>query len=156
MRIAVAGVISIVIIALFTIGTSIFFFKSEVEQLYRQDFQSRIRGIEYEYSDIDALGAASEEVNRLQTELLDQLYRRFEEGEGVHPFIINGSFALILWQEAFEINEEYALEILDRADESGTIDTVIDTNTGEYWFIANYYEPWDWYTGYAVAESLLV
>src|SRR6056297_2130912 len=153
MRIAVAGVISIVIIAAVTIGTSIFFFKSEVEQLYRQDFQSRIRGIEYEYTDIDALGAASEEVNRLQTELLDQLSRRFEESEGVHPFIINGSLELILWPKALDIDKEYASEILSRVDQSGTIDTVIDTNAGEYWFTANYYEPWDWYTGYAVAQS---
>ncbi|MCF7915141.1 MAG: HAMP domain-containing protein [Spirochaetaceae bacterium] len=153
MRIAVAGVISIVIIAAATIGTSIFFFKSEVEQLYRQDFQSRIRGIEYEYTDIDALGAASEEVNRLQTELLDQLSRRFEQNEGIQPFIINGSLELILWPEALEIDKEYASEILDQADQSDTIDTVINTNAGEYWFIANYYEPWDWYTGYAVAES---
>jgi methyl-accepting chemotaxis protein len=152
-RIALAGTIFIVVIAALTISISIFFFKNEVKQLYQQDFQSRLRGIEYEYADIDALSAASDEVARLQEQLLEQLSRRFENETGVQPFIINGNLELILWPDALKVDKEYASEIVGRADGAGRIDTVLNTNAGDYWCIASYYVPWDWYTGYAVAES---
>ncbi len=152
-RIALAGAVSIVLIAALTIGISIYFFRDEVKQLYQQDFESRIRGIEYEYSDIDAMSAASDEVARLQEQLLEQLSRRFQNEKGVQPFIINGDLELILWPEALQVEKNYAEAILSRANEADEVDTVLDTNAGDYWFIASYYEPWDWYTGYAVSQA---
>lgn len=152
-KIALTGTISILVIAALTIGISIFFFRNEVKQLYQQDFQSRLRGIEFEYADIDAMSAASDEVARLQEQLLEQLSRRFENEMGVQPFIINGDLELILWPDALEGDQNHASEIVGRADGAGRIDTVLNTKAGDYWCIASYYEPWDWYTGYAVAES---
>lgn len=153
LRIAFAGAVSIVLIAALTSAISIYFFRDEVKQLYQQDFESRIRGIEYEYADIDAMSAASDEVARLQEQLLEQLSRRFQDEKGIDPFILNGDLELILWPEGLKIDESYAPEILNRLNDAGEIDTVLDTNAGRFWIIADYYEPWDWYTGYAVAHA---
>ncbi len=152
-RIASAGAVSIVLIATLTSAISIYFFRDEVKQLYQQDFESRIRGIEYEYADIDAMSAASDEVARLQEQLLEQLSRRFKDEKGIDPFILNGDLELILWPEKLEIEDSYAPEILNRANEAGEIDTVLNTDAGQFWIIADYYEPWDWYTGYAVSHA---
>lgn len=153
MKLALTGVVSILLLAAVSVGISVYFFRSQVERLYFQDFMSRIRGVEFEYSEIDALSAASDEVAVLQRDLLNNLEQRFQEGQAIEPFIINGSQELILWPDGLGIDEEYAGRILEQeGDQTAAVDTVIETNKGKYWFIADYYEPWDWYTGYAVAE----
>lgn len=152
-RLAVLGLISILLIAAVTVAVSLFFFRQEIEELYYQDFTSRIDGIEFEYADVDAVSAASEEVARLQSQLLDRLEARFADEEDSRPFIVNGTGELILWPDTLGIDGSVADRLLARAESGMPFATTIDTRSGPYWFVVDYYDPWDWYTGYLVSEE---
>ncbi len=154
-KLALLGLLSIVLVAVAAVGTSLYFFREQVELLYRRDFSSRIQAIEIEYHDVDAISAATEEVFELQEALLQRLQRRFAGQEGARPYIVNGAGEVILWPDDHGLSRETADLVLRHGREEGGEDyfhTTLPTNLGSFWFIGRYYEPWDWYTGYTVAE----
>ena len=156
-KLALLGVLSMVAIAAVTIVVSLFFFRSQIMELYRRDFRSRIEAIEFEYEDVDAVAAATEEVGRLQNELLQRLERRFAGEEEARPFIFNGDGDVILWPDELEIERSLVDTLLERGEgsESGEFTLSRETNGGSYWFLGEYYESWDWYTGYIFAEQAM-
>ena len=147
------GAGSIVLVAAVAMGISFYFFRNQIEELYLRDFTSRIEAIEYEYADVDAISAASSEVWNLQNELLDRLTRRFEGQKGARPFIFNGDGEVILWPDDLGIGQDLVAGLLERTGENGRTSVVLPTEVGQYWFIIDYYENWDWYTGYTVSQS---
>jgi methyl-accepting chemotaxis protein len=152
-KIIILGTTSIILVAAVAMGMSLYFFRNQIEELYLRDFTSRIESIEFEYVDVDAISAASSEVWRLQNELLDRLSRRFEGQEGARPFIFNGDGEVILWPEDLGISQTLVTVLLDRTAEERRTSVVLSTGIGQYWFLVDYYENWDWYTGYTVAQS---
>jgi methyl-accepting chemotaxis protein len=152
-RLAVVGLVSIALVAAVVVAVSLVFFRREIDNLYYQDFTSRIDGIEFEYADVDAVSAASDEVARLQSELLARLERRFEGSDDARALIFNGTGDLILWPDELGIEGGVADALLARAEPGTPFATTMDTQTGAYWFVVDYYEPWDWYTGYLVSEE---
>ncbi len=153
-KLVLLGLLSIVLVAGVAVGTSLYFFREQVELLYRRDFSSRIQAIEIEYHDVDAVSAATDEVYELQEELLQRLQRRFAGQEGARPYIVNGTGDVILWPDDHGLSREAAELVLQHGRERGEdyFYTTLPTNLGSYWFIGRYYESWDWFTGYTVAE----
>ena len=152
-RLAVLGLLSILLVAAVTVAMSIFFFRQEIEDLYYQDFTSRIEGIEFEYADVDAVSAASDEVARLQSQLLERLERRFEGDNDARPVIFNGDGERILWPDTLDLGRDVVDRLLTEADAGTPVATTIESETGAYWFVLDYYDPWDWYTGYLVSDE---
>jgi methyl-accepting chemotaxis protein len=135
------------------VAISLYFFRVQIDSLYRQDFAGRIRGIEFEYAEVDAVSAASDEVGALQNDLLTQLGRRFAGEEGARPFIINGDGQIILWPDDTGLQRDVSAGLLDHAGDTGELSVTLPTGQGPTWFFAQYYPAWDWYTGYTVPEA---
>lgn len=140
------------------VAVALLFFRSQIESLYYQDFDSRIRAIQFEYEDVDAVSAASDEVTRLQHELLDRLSRRFRGEEGARAFIVNGDGVVVLWPDDLGVEEELAASVLANARQSAESDEnafvlTIESQIGRLWTIVEYYQSWDWYTGYLVRNA---
>jgi methyl-accepting chemotaxis protein len=151
---AILGLISILFIAAVTVAVSLFFFRGEIEQLYYQDFTSRIEGIEFEYADVDAVSAATEEATRLQSELLERLRRRVAGEDEASLLIFNGDEEAILWPDAMDLDESLAGRLLALAESGTPLSVTLETGSGAHWFVVDYYSPWDWYTGYVVPEDV--
>jgi HAMP domain-containing protein len=153
LRLALFGLAAMLMVGALAAGISLYFFRMQIESLYRQDFTGRIRGIEFQYADVDAVSAASDEVEALQNDLLRQLQRRFEGERGARPFIMNGTGQIILWPDDTGLDRDLAENILGRAEGEQDISVTLESEAGPVWFFARYYPPWDWYTGYAVPEA---
>ncbi len=153
LRLILFGLVAMLAVTGMAVVMSLYFFQIQIGRLYEQDFSSRIRGIEFEYAEVDAVSAASEEVELLQTDLLARLGRRFEGEAGARPFILTGLGEVILWPDDIGLNRSLAVSLPDVADDDGAISTTLETENGAMWFIGRYYRPWNWYTGYVVPES---
>lgn len=158
LRLVVLGLLAILLTALVAIVVALFFFRQQVELLYEQDFLGRVEGIEVEFDEVDGLSAASEEVPRLQAELLQRLERRFEGREGARPFIVNGRGTVILWPDDQGLPRQIAEDLLalpeaENAAELGSFTPQFQTESGPIWAVVDYYAPWDWYTGYTVSNA---
>lgn len=152
-RLALFGLTSIVLITAAAIIVALGFFRREIEDLYFQDFTSRIEGIAFEYADVDAVSAASDEVTRLQNELLGRLHRRFDAADESSPFIVNGDSQVILWPDAMGIDRGLAPQILSRVGDELPAGATLDAAGEPHWFVVDYYANWDWYTGYVIPEQ---
>lgn len=153
-RLSLIGILSILLVSLLIVGVSLLFLGREINHLYFQDYSSRIDGFRIEYDDVDAVSAATDEVQMLQTQLLDRLVRRFASAEESLPFIFNGAGNIIVWPDALGIERELAQVLLEQGpDGTERTDITLETRAGAYWFIIDYYKPWDWYSGYAVSNS---
>ncbi|MFW6312727.1 MAG: methyl-accepting chemotaxis protein [Spirochaetota bacterium] len=153
LKVTMIGLLTMLIVAAVATAVSLSFFRSQIERLYERDFAGRIEAIEYEYADVDAMSAATDQVYALQTALLERLERRFAGDEGARPFIANGNGEIILWPDDAGLDRELATTILEQAETERTSTITIATDAGTYWFIVDYYRAWDWYTGYAVSNE---
>ncbi|HKJ86199.1 MAG TPA: methyl-accepting chemotaxis protein [Spirochaetia bacterium] len=153
LKLTLLGLPTMLLVAAVATVVSLSFFRTQIERLYERDFSSRIEAIEYEYADVDAMSAATDQVYALQTALVDRLQRRFAGDEGARPFVANGTGEIVLWPDDAGLSRDLAPTILEQTDPDRTTTVTLATDSGTYWFIVNYYEPWDWYTGYAVADE---
>jgi len=135
------------------LGSAIF--KSEIDSLYREDFSERISNIEWEYSEVDATSHASSEVWTLQNELLQELEERYVEEHDYQPFIINGDGEVVLHVSG-GLLAETALqqELAPQLEQAERAETYYAGGGRKLWVLYSYYEPWDWYTGYVLPESV--
>ena len=152
-RISAIGVLFVVLTAAIAIGASLIFFRLEIEALSLENYSGRLQGIEFEYEDVDAIGAASDQVWELQNELLERLERRFDGSDGARPFIFNGDGQVILFPETVEAPRETIGGLgVERAGDFPTTRTVTSDGT-VYWTVIDYYRNWDWFTGYIVEDA---
>ncbi|MFW5729459.1 MAG: methyl-accepting chemotaxis protein [Spirochaetota bacterium] len=156
LKVVLATLLGVVVVAVIAAGYAVFAFRGEIDRLTRRDFSERIRNIEYEYQVVDAVSAATDEVARLQQELLDRLRSRFVDVEGLraYPFIVNGDREVILHNPAAPVDEEfYRTETLGRIIDIETGSLTFSYEGEEKWALFEYYEPWDWITGYILNQS---
>jgi len=153
LRLSAIGLLLVVLTAAVAAGASLYFFRQQIERLYFQDYTGRIDGIEYEYEDVDAIGAASEDVWELQNELLERLDRRFAGREGARPFIFNGTGQIILFPETVSDPRATVASLEVRRDDEFPESRTITVEGTVYWAVIDYYPAWDWYTGYIVEDA---
>lgn len=152
-RISAISVLFVVLTAAIAIGASLIFFRLEIEALSLENYGGRIQGIQFEYEDVDAIGAASDQVWDLQNELLERLERRFDGSDRARPFIFNGDGQVILFPETIEAPREIIGDLgVERAGDFPTTRTVTSDGT-VYWTVIDYYRNWDWFTGYIVEDA---
>ena len=151
-KLAILGLFSTLLVGAIAIGVSAYYFGNQIELLYERDFMARIGAIEFDYEDVDAVSAATDEVTQLQNQLLARLERRFEGQVGARPYIVNGVGDVILWPDDTGLKRDMVPTLLELAGEESDFAITLPTDLGQYWFIGNYFEPWDWYTGYTVAD----
>ena len=152
-KLALFGLVSMLLVAVVAIAISLLFFRSQIQELYERDFSGRIEAIEYEYSDVDAISAATDQVYALQADLLDRLRRRFEGDDGARPFIFNGDGEVVLWPDDTGLDRSLAAALTQAADKQSDVSLTIETDDGAHGFVVSYYEAWDWYTGYTISEQ---
>lgn len=155
-KIIAISIISVSLFAVFSIFTSRLVFLREIDRLYLLDYRERIDNFRWEYKSIDAISAASDEVQRLQDELLTRLRSRYMDSTELRaaPYIFNGDGEVILWGGAgIDGGELVASSIGERirTEQSGAAE--FTWNGREYWTLYSYYEPWDWYTGYYIPNA---
>ena len=155
-----AGAVTVVL-GLLTVALSVFSLLYEIGQLDRSDYSERIRNFEYDYHAVDAVSAATEEVQRIQGELLDRLesrYLGFAEARA-YPFIVNGDGQTILHLPESGLDDAFfsslvtdgAITELSGAGERRDLE--VRTGSFSGWVIYSYYRPWDWYTGFVMSNS---
>jgi methyl-accepting chemotaxis protein len=155
-KVVVATLLGVLVFAIFATAYAVYEFRGEIDRLNRRDFTERIRNIEFEYQAVDAVSAASDEVWLLQQDLLERLQARYVNVEDlrVYPFIVNGEREVILHNPASPVDEAFY--------ESEPAGEIIQKQTGTHtftyqgvgkWAIFEYYESWDWITGYIVNQS---
>lgn len=144
---------TVLVIAASSVVFSSRVFRSEIGKLYESDYAERIRNIEFDYMDVDAITAASDEVAGLQKDVIETLRRKYVKIEGLiaYPYIVNGEKNLILHIQ--EEGTEFPVAMLDRLIEIKTGDFEFFHNGKRYWTVFSYYEPWDWYTGYIIPNA---
>lgn len=158
LRLVLLGLLFVLITSAVAVTLSLTFFRRQVDVLYEQDFSSRAEGIEFEYTDIDAMSAASSEVWNLQNTLVDELGRRYRGAGSRHPFVFNGAGEIVLWSDEIGLDRSFAEALALEVDELDTTDedqiaTTRETEIGTVLVVLHYYEPWDWYTGYIVTNT---
>jgi hypothetical protein len=143
---------ALVLFAVITLVYGARAFTSEITKLYAQDFRERLENIEIEYTDVDAVSGASEDANQARQEVLDRLERKYVDRDDsrAQPWIINGDGETILSVGDPLPNDAIMDSILEN-DEVFTF----DDGMNRYWTVFSYFEPWDWYTGYRVTESMM-
>lgn len=141
------------------VGSGVLIFLDVVDEVYRLDFSSRLRMFEFDYEDVDARTVATEQVERERGAILDRLRERYIADGAMNgiPFAINGDREIQLYLE--ELVGTPASTFLDAA--AGEILQVEDTGLvrfqtagEEYLAFVHYYEPWDWYSGYLLPQSV--
>lgn len=147
--------LTILIVLLSTVSAAVFIFREEISTLYRNDLSERLRLVEIDYAASDAVSSASEDVSAVQADVLESLNEKYLQlGESrLSPFIVNGDGEIILSLEDALINE-----ILLSSEKSLLLDGdegefLFESSLGTQWVIFSYYEDWDWYTGYILADS---
>lgn len=156
LKVVLASLLGVLVFAVFASVYSVLVFRGEIDRLNQRDFSERIRNIEYEYQGVDAISAASDEVWQLQQELLARLRSRYVNVENLraYPFIMNGDQEIILHNPASPIDEAFfqspeAERII--AQQNGTM--TFSYGGTEKWAIFEYFESWDWITGYVLNQS---
>ncbi len=156
LKVVLVTLLGVVVVSVLAAAYAVFAFRGEIDRLTRRDFNERIRNIEYEYHAVDAVSAATSEVWRLQQELLGRLRSRFVDVEGLraYPFIVNGDREVILHNPESPVDEEfYQTETLGRIIDIQTGSLTFTYQGREKWALFEYYESWDWITGYILNQS---
>ncbi|MFW5826813.1 MAG: methyl-accepting chemotaxis protein [Alkalispirochaeta sp.] len=157
----VASGIAMLLLAVLTVTLSVVTIRREIRSLDRGDYSERIRNFEYDYRQVDAVSAATDEAYEIQQELmqeLEQKYLGFEQARA-YPFIVNGDAQAIMHLPESELSEDTLTdEIAPRLAEAEMADQqprefTIDVPEFNGWVIASYYESWDWYTGYVMSDA---
>ena len=143
---------ALVLFAVITLVYGARAFTSEITKLYAQDFGERLENIEIEYADVDAVSGASEDANQARQEVLNRLERKYVDRDDsrAQPWIINGDGETIL-SVGDPLPNDTITELILENDEVFTF----DDGSNRYWTVFSYFEPWDWYTGYRVTESMM-
>ena len=155
LRLVVIGIVAMVLVATITVGYAIFLFRGEIARLYGDDFSQRLRNIELDYDDLDAVTAATEEAEREQGALLRRLESRYvSESSGAIPFIFNGDAELFLFLTGRGLEPIDLIDALFEpavSQRSGEMELTI--NGRRYWALFSFYMPWDWYTGFLLPDE---
>lgn len=155
-KIIAISIVSITLFAIFSVFSSRLLFLREIDRLYVLDYRERIDNFRWEYESIDAVSAATSEVQRLQDELLARLRNRYIDSTELRaaPYIFNGDGEVILWAgSGVEGDELVGSATGDRMRTMQAGHLEFSWNGREYWTIFSYYEPWDWYTGYYITNA---
>lgn len=125
-------------------------FTKAITKLNTIDFGERIRNIKSEYNEVDAVSAASDEVSKQQDEIIQRIRKKYvdvSEASAV-PFIYNGEGTDIL-----NLSSEIPADILNEITKIKTGQTTRSVNGKTMWIYFEYYENWDWITGYMLPNS---
>lgn len=161
-----------------TIAYAMLVFRSEIGQLFADDYAERIRNIEFEYMDLDAVSGATgtadsaggatdaasgatwsadqQDVAAQQATLLERLNQRFIAGREMlgQPFIFNGDKQIVLYLETPKRSGTMLLEtVFPNVAGQGSGQFRASLGDTPYWFIFSYYAPWDWYTGFLMEDE---
>lgn len=162
-KILLTVVLVIIVFAVTAVLVSSLIFRREIAYLYEQDYSERIRIIEFEYSDtetgsgdsgVDAVSGASIDAALIQDELLGDLVSKYASITGLvsYPFIVNGDGDVILDIERSGFS--FPGEIMARVTNGKSGSFEFDGPQGKSWVLFSYFEPWDWYTGYIIPDSV--
>jgi len=153
-KITLVVIIIIFVITACAMLISAIVFRQEISNLYLVDYSERIKNIEFDYSGVDAVSAASEDVSTVQQGVLTNLEDKYLSREGLtsYPFILNGDGEIILNVEHSKIKVTDSLVSRIVQGSSGSFD--IQTPEGPCWVIFSHFEAWDWYTGYIIPDSV--
>lgn len=155
-KITAISVAFIVALALFSVLDSRTVFLREIDRLYTVDYLERIENFAWEYQNIDAMSAATEEAARLQNELLDRLEARYLADADYRgaPYIFNGDGQAILTGGDGVLDVSFVeLPVTERVMEQQEGSFLFSEGGVEFWTVFSYYEPWDWYTGYVMENA---
>lgn len=148
--------LAVLIVLLSTVSAAVYIFREEISTLYRNDLSERLRLVETDYSASDAVSSASEDVSAIQGAVLESLNDKYLQlGENnLSPFIVNGDSEIIL-----SLDETVLTEVLDGKEGAELIseksgEFLFESSLGTQWIIFSYFEDWDWYTGYILADSV--
>ncbi|MDC7232629.1 MAG: methyl-accepting chemotaxis protein [Spirochaetales bacterium] len=148
--------LAVLIVLVSSVSAAVYIFREEIASLYRNDLNERLRLVETDYSDSDAVSSASEDVSVIQEEVLEALNEKYLQlGENdLSPFIVNGDAQIILSLDDTALKEILAADGKSRLLNGQSGEFLIDTSGGTQWVIYSYFEDWDWYTGYVLENSL--
>lgn len=137
---------------------SVHFFEKSLTNGHREDYMERLRTINHEYEvvdaqadsgEADAVSGASTSTDSL-SEILATLQSRYEKASR-KPFVIDSKGTVKL---------EYADSPVSQF---GALDALVELKTGDLLLkesgtrvFVSYYEPWDWYTFFAIPEAELL
>lgn len=152
-RVTAVGVLFVILTAVSAVGASLAFFRFEIEALTFENYSGRIDGIQFEYEDVDAIGAASDEVWQVQNALVERLERRFDGSDGAQPFIFNGDGQVVLFPERVEAQREVLAQLDVTRSSDFPARRTVEANGTVYWAVVDYYQNWDWFTGYIVENA---
>ena len=149
-------IISLLAVFLLTVSSAVIsgvVFRKEISKLYLHDYAERIRNIEFEYGDVDAVTGASDEVGTVQKSVIKSLEEKYVRIEGLqaYPFIMNGDKNLIFHIDSD--GSELSSEIAERIIETKKGDFEFMQGAKRYWTVFSYFDEWDWYTGYILPNS---
>ena len=153
-RVVGVTLIALLVFGLVSMAVSWLFFRHEIDVLYEQDYGERLRSVEFEYAEVDATSAASEDALFQHYELMWRLERRYKDETTVAPFIVNGDQEVMLWPEAVPIPQDYAAAIVERVSGNSFDTFEIEHETQRLWLAVSYYPAWDWYSGFAVPNAV--
>jgi methyl-accepting chemotaxis protein len=157
----VASGLAMLVLAVLTVALSVVTIRQEIQSLDRGDYSERIRNFEYDYRQVDAVSAATDEAYEIQQELLRELERKYLDFENAraHPFIVNGDAEVIMHLPESGVSRDMLTQIMAprlsdaEMDDQEPREFAIDAPEFNGWMIASYYRSWDWYTGYVMSDA---
>ncbi len=156
-----ASGIAMLVLAVVTVVLSVITIRQEIQSLDRRDYSERIRNFEYDYRQVDAVSAATDEAYEIQQELLQELEQKYLDFEDAraYPFIVNGDSQAIMHLPESGVDRDTLTQVIaprlaeaDMADQEPQ-EFAVETAQFDGWMIASYYASWDWYTGYVMSDA---
>lgn len=151
-KMAAVGIASILLIAGASVLASTVLFRRELTELYTRDFERRLQRIEHEYLDVDAVSTASrEEAEQIQNVLLrmQELYT----GDGsTPPFVVTADGRTVNWPYD-DLPQQAMTEAINPLLSGESASFQVSVDRAGYLVAVHFYAPWQWYTGYIVADS---
>ncbi|MEX2443884.1 MAG: HAMP domain-containing methyl-accepting chemotaxis protein [Alkalispirochaeta sp.] len=155
-----SGIVMLVLAGL-TVALSVVSVRREIQTLDRGDYSERIRNFEYDYRQVDAVSAATDEAYEIQQELLQELERKYLDFEDAraYPFIVNGDAEVIMHLPESGVRRDMLTQVIAprladaEMDDQESQEFAVDASEFNGWMIASYYQSWDWYTGYVMSDA---
>lgn len=162
MKISLLSVFAILIVSITLLIYTGFEFTSEISNLNELDFAERLRVLEYEYNklEVDAVSGASDNIQKIQDEVITELEKKYGSIEGLsaYPVILNGDGKTVFHPNNAVVDKKIFLEtqadkIIEKQKGSYVFDYETNGVSETLWVKFSYYEAWDWYTAYIIPNS---
>ncbi len=157
LKLLLLGVCAVVVTSVVTVGYAVYLFRAEIDVLYARDYGERIRLMEHKYRDLNADLRGIPDAEQSQAALLQRLDDRFAAGpdQRGQPFVFNGDREVLLFPQRDGISAALLLhEAFDQIAGRAEGHADIRLSGSPYRVVFSHYQPWDWYSGYLVADRV--